>query len=705
MSYRSWPIKTKIMVINVATMVSALAAVFVFVLAGAYLLSRDRLLAEQRVQARVVAVTLAEAMRLTDRARIEETLAALRAAPYVTGAVLRAPSGATIVRFPSVVENDEVLPGVPDGEAAHAWDNLWLDVYEPIVAGKQVLGHVAIRASLKPLYASLGWYVWFAASVALLLAGIALLVQERLLRRVSQPLRRLAATMWRLSEMRDFNLRAQVDSDDEVGQLARGFNSMISNLQDRDTQLGEELKERKRAERRLHDLAHYDTLTGLPNRHYFNSNLARLLQEREAYGHPLALLFIDLDNFKFVNDSLGHAVGDKLIRGVGERLRRVLRDGDQIYRLGGDEFTLTLPNVRSREFAEQVARRILDALAQPFMLDKREVFANASIGIAIAPEDGRDAETLVRNADTAMYQAKGEGKSTYRFFNAEQNVHASRRLSIETTLRRALERGELELFGQPQIDLGASELVGVEVLLRWTHPDMGQLSPIEFIPIAEESGLILPIGEWILQSATREATSWDRFHMNHVRVAVNLSSRQFRDPKLVDLVKGALADTRLDPGRLELEITESTLMNSDKGTIEMMDELRSLGVQLAVDDFGTGYSSMSYLKQYPLSGIKIDQSFIRDIPGSRDDVAITRAIVAMGKSLDLGIVAEGVENERQFTFLSSLGGIVGQGHFFSRPVSFRGLSAVMQRWQRYALSELLVEDKVEPRAEVSQAAD
>jgi EAL domain-containing protein (putative c-di-GMP-specific phosphodiesterase class I) len=339
------------------------------------------------------------------------------------------------------------------------------------------------------------------------------------------------------------------------------------------------------------------------------------------------------------------------------------------------------------------------------MLDKREVFANASIGIAIAPEDGRDAETLVRNADTAMYQAKGEGKSTYRFFNAEQNVHASRRLSIETTLRRALERGELELFGQPQIDLGASELVGVEVLLRWTHPDMGQLSPIEFIPIAEESGLILPIGEWILQSATREATSWDRFHMNHVRVAVNLSSRQFRDPKLVDLVKGALADTRLDPGRLELEITESTLMNSDKGTIEMMDELRSLGVQLAVDDFGTGYSSMSYLKQYPLSGIKIDQSFIRDIPGSRDDVAITRAIVAMGKSLDLGIVAEGVENERQFTFLSSLGGIVGQGHFFSRPVSFRGLSAVMQRWQRYALSELLVEDKVEPRAEVSQAAD
>jgi diguanylate cyclase (GGDEF)-like protein len=428
-----------------------------------------------------------------------------------------------------------------------------------------------------------------------------------------------------------------------------------------------EVAERRLADQRVVHMAHHDALTGLPNRTLFADRVGQAIARANRRDGKIAVLFLDLDRFKNVNDSLGHAIGDLLLTAVAERLTNCLREEDTAARLGGDEVIISLPDVVDAGEAARVAARLLAELAKPFTIAGHQLHADGSIGIALYPTDGDTAETLMRNADTAMYHAKESGRANYQFFSAQMTERVSRRLSTETDLRRALEHGEFALHYQPLIDLGAGHVSGAEALLRWPQNEHRLMSPSEFIPIAEDTGLIIPLGEWVLLEACAQAHAWQTLHPG-LRVAVNLSARQFRQKDLIGMIERVLAETGLAPTLLELELTESMLMHHAEETVGILTRLDEMGVRLAIDDFGTGYSSLSYLKRFPIHSLKVDRSFVRDISTDPDDAAIVTAIVAMARSLNLEVTAEGVETEEQATFLRSLACHHAQGYYFGRPM-------------------------------------
>jgi len=428
-----------------------------------------------------------------------------------------------------------------------------------------------------------------------------------------------------------------------------------------------DITERKRAEELVRNLAYHDALTGLPNRLLFQDRLALAVAQAHRHGKGLAVLFLDIDRFKVINDSLGHSVGDLLIREVAVRLRSCLREGDTVARLGGDEFTLLLPDVGQAVDAAKVAKKVLQLVRMPFEIDGRELFVTSSIGISLYPDDGKDAETLVKNADASMYRAKEQGRDHYQLYTPALNETALERLALESSLRKALAHDELRLHYQAILDVATRRVFGVEALLRWQHPELGLVSPGEFIPLAEVTGLILAIGPWVLRTACAQARAWQSV-LPGLRMAVNLSARQFQEANLVGHVTDALADTGLDPRFLQLEITESSAMQNAQSAIQTLRELKALGVGLSIDDFGTGYSSLSYLRRFPIDTLKIDQSFIRDIGTDPDDAAIASAIIALAHTLKLSVVAEGVETPGQLEFLARHGCDRTQGYLFSRPL-------------------------------------
>jgi len=423
---------------------------------------------------------------------------------------------------------------------------------------------------------------------------------------------------------------------------------------------------RKQAEERLHFLANHDPLTRLSNRNSLISRLESLLS-RPQEGQQHALMFIDLDRFKLINDSFGHAAGDELLREIATRLMWATGERGLLSRLGGDEFTLLVEQYGDQAELDTLAEAILAELARPMFIHEHEVVVSGSIGISVSPGDGNDAMTLLKNADVAMYRAKDAGKNTHRFFAAEMDSQTFERLRMENALRQALERREFELHFQPQVSALSHTFEAVEVLIRWRHPTLGLVPPLKFIPLAEETGLIRPIGVWILNEACRQLTAWDAAGINVPRAAVNLSARQF-SPALVQQVAAALKSTGLAASRLELEITESLLMQNPLEAVEILKELKALGVQIAIDDFGTGYSSLSYLKRFPLDALKIDRSFVDGLPLDEDDAAIAEAIMAMAKKLRFTVVAEGVETLEQSQFLQNKGCALLQGYYFARPM-------------------------------------
>jgi diguanylate cyclase (GGDEF)-like protein/PAS domain S-box-containing protein len=428
-----------------------------------------------------------------------------------------------------------------------------------------------------------------------------------------------------------------------------------------------DITERKRAEEKVKHLAFHDSLTGLPNRLLFSDRLRVAMVHANRYRQKLAVLFLDVDRFKVINDSLGHSIGDELLRRIAERVGGCIRQEDTIARLGGDEFTVLLPGIAKEEDAAAIAGKILEAVRLPFFIEHRELFITTSIGVTLYPDDGADPETLVRNADTAMYRAKDQGRDNCQLYAPAMNSRALERLSLEGRLRQALQNRELVLYYQPLIELATGRIRGAEALLRWQHPDLGLVPPGEFISIAEVSGLIVPIGQWVLQTACAQASAW-RESGHPLSVAVNLSSRQFQQADLVFQVTEALHQTGLSPSSLDLEITESNAMQNAELSISTLWDLKNLGVSLSMDDFGTGYSSLNYLKRFPIDRIKIDQSFVRDVTRDPDDAAIAAAIIAMAHGLKLTAVAEGVETEAQLAFLRSQECDEMQGYLFSPPV-------------------------------------
>ena len=474
-------------------------------------------------------------------------------------------------------------------------------------------------------------------------------------------------------------IRQQVEAVCEEGRVVQ----LYGTLQD--------ITELHEAEARIHKLAYFDSLTGLPNREFFKERVDFSVNVARRHNRQMALLFLDLNRFKRINDTLGHRVGDLLLIATAKRLTQCMRSSDlvtrgertfgdrtkNLARLGGDEFTVLLSEIERSEDAGRIAKRVIDTLSQPLVLEGHEVYVTPSVGISVFPTDGDTAEDLTKNADMAMYYAKRNSKALYQFYNQSMNETALRRLTVENNLRKAIDRDELELQYQPQLDVRSGQVTGMEALLRWRSRELGNVAPDDFIPLAEETGLIIPIGEWVLRTACVQAKEWrDKGYMVN-RMAVNVSAIQFTEPDFTPLVRQILEEIGLEPDILELEVTESILMNDADRAVETLGHLKSLGVKIAIDDFGTGYSSLSYLKQFPIDRLKIDKAFVRDVDTDPDDAAIARAVIAMAGSMDLKVIAEGVENDKQLSFLKDKRCDEIQGFLLSHPISSSDMDAYL----------------------------
>lgn len=453
-----------------------------------------------------------------------------------------------------------------------------------------------------------------------------------------------------------------------------------------------DISEHKRDEERLAYQSTHDALTGLPNRNLLKDRLQQAIAQTDRSEDSVALLFLDLDHFKLINDSLGHAEGDRMLLDVAERLRSCVREGDTVSRHGGDEFVLVLQKIDQMHHVASICEKILQTIANPFSIQGHSFHVTCSIGIALYPQDGRDAETLFKYADMALYQAKDRGRNHFQFFSREMNERMLERITLDEALRSAISNDELLLHYQPLVNLSTGQITGLETLVRWQHPQFGMVSPVRFIPIAEESTLIASISEWVLRKACEDMRAWTDKGLTGFQVAVNVSPRQFRDPKLADRIEKVLSEYHIDPGMLSLEITETVLMQDTVSSEATLRQLKALGVDLALDDFGTGYSSLSYLKRFPFDRVKIDRSFVRDIITDSDDAAISKAIISMAHSLGIRVVAEGVETEAQCQFLRRHQCDEMQGYYFSHPLPFIKITALLNE-KRQLPENILIQKK------------
>jgi diguanylate cyclase (GGDEF)-like protein len=611
----------KMALTNIMTASSALCVASVALIAFQFLTLRSEMVDDLRVQARIIGNNSSAALMFGDASAGEETLGGLAVSPTVVAAAIFDGHGVALAHYRRGKAGQLAAPGAALAGAGYEYHLDHVDVAEAIRVNGQQAGLVLIRASFEQLYARLLAY-----------AGLTLLVA--------------------------------------LGSLALAY-GLVSSMR----------RAVRRAEAHLHFLAHVDPVTTLPNRHEFNERLEFALARAERHETAVGLLLLDLDNFKVVNDTLGHDSGDVLLKLVADKLVQTLRSSDVICRIGGDEFVVIVEPTDDAAEVDGVARKILAALAAPFEVDGHQLHMSASIGVSLYPRDARDARTLTRSADTAMYHAKSRGKNAFDVFQPEMALRAQKRMKIEANLRRALAKGQLQLHYQPQVDLRSGRVVGVEALLRWHCMELGQVSPAEFIPVAEETGIIVELGRWVLQSACRQAAAWrDLGLLDSIEhVAVNLSARQTRDAGLMDDIIDILRETRLPPRLLELEITEGVLMENVHANLDLLQRLQAAEIHLSIDDFGTGYSSMSYLKRFPIDQLKIDRSFVHDVPG--DGEAIATAIIAMAHSLGLTVVAEGVETLGQLEFLRRAGCDIMQGFYFARPMPGEELTALLRRQQ------------------------
>ena len=569
----------------------------------------------------------------------------------------------------------------------------YVELFTHIVFAGEQIGVVYLQSDMEVIDDRLIWFLGIVAIVFTVSLLVTFVLSAQLQRFITDPLLRLSAIARQISTEKNYAVRVIGEGKDELGNLITDFNTMLDEIQSRDNELREHrLKLEERVAQRTRELeianeqlelskaqaesvasrmeyhAHHDALTGLPNRILLNDRITSELTHARRQQTNAALLFLDLDRFKIINDSLGHAVGDQLLRVISRRLNNCVREEDTVARLGGDEFMVLLPRISGSTDAGRIARKITACLEDPISCNGHELLITTSIGISIYPYDGADAETLIKHADISMYRAKELGRNKAVYYTAEMNAAPRKQLDMETNLRNAIDSNQLKIFYQPKVDISQNMIIGVEALLRWEHPTMGFISPLDFIPVAEDSSLIAPIGEWVLNTAFRQLQQWHIAGFTDLTVAVNLSSVQLSRPGFKGVVAQALEESGLDARMIELEITENVAMENIDAAIIILEKLKSMGVSITMDDFGTGYLSPSYLRRLPIDTVKINKSFVREIPDSDEDVMIAQALITRAQSLKLSLIVEGIENVRQLNFFRQQGVTMVQGYLFSKPV-------------------------------------
>lgn len=699
---RHMPVRRKItFIIMLVSMVSLTLAVSAFLFSERF---NARQFAANNLQtmAEIIAANSKAAILFRDNIAAEETLEFLHYQDHILAAIIYGPKFEPFAVYKRPGINvDIVAPSAQENKTL-----FWKDHVELVTRisheGAQV-GHIYLRSDFRLIHDQLSRYVIIALLVFLASLLISFLLSARMQRIITEPLQRLSEIARQITTEKNYSLRLQGDSRDEVGNLLTDFNEMLDQIQLRDEELevhrtaledlvaqrtaALELTNRKleaakrEAERNAEKMeyhAHHDALTDLPNRPLLIDRIDIALSHAHREQTLAGMLFLDLDRFKLINDSLGHAIGDRLLRVVAQRLKNSIREDDTVARLGGDEFMVLLPTIEKTSDAGYIGKRIIDALNEPVTCDGYELSITTSIGVSIYPYDGKDTGTLIKNADISMYRAKSLGRNKLVYYTTEMNEESRKRLLLETDLRKALGKQELALLYQPIVDTHRKKIIGAEALILWNHPNMGIVHPAEFIQIAEDTGLIIPIGEWVIRSAFQKLREWhDAGHLD-MRVAVNLSPTQLSRPGLVSVVEHAIDEFQINPCKVDFEITENVAMQNLDTAIVTLEKLKKLGISISLDDFGTGYSSLSHLHTLPVDTIKIGQSFVRNIPDCMGDTSIAQAIIAMANSLDLSVIAEGVENIKQMNFFRQQSIHVIQGHLFSKPMPADELMEILE---------------------------
>lgn len=707
-------IKRRLIMISLLTTGVGLLFAALLLITGEVVIFQQALVKDLTVQAKMIGSNCTAALSFQDQKDAEETLLTLRAAPHIMNAVVYTKGGDIFARYQRDTAKGNYQTPLPDKDG-YSFGFNHLSLFHSIIVNDKYIGKLYLESDLKELYVRLIWFACSALIVVVIAFSGAFLLLSKLQQSITTPIFDLVNVMKTISKDKNYTMRAEIYSKDEMGTLARGFNEMLEHIQNRDMELDQhrkqletlvlsrttdlestnkrlqqELIERKRVEEQMIHMAFHDNLTDLPNRYLLKDRLNQALASAKQHKRLMAVLFLDLDNFKRVNDTLGHSAGDQLLRKVAGLLTKLFRKSDTIARpsidelettvsrLGGDEFTILITEFRDIQDTSKIAKRIIDLFQDPFIIGHQEVFITTSIGISLYPNDGDDSDILLKNADTAMYHAKEKGRNQFQYYSESMNIAALERFNLEHDLRKAQERRELLLHYQPQIDMRSGIVVGAEALVRWMHPDRGLLAPMEFITVAEEIGLIVPIGEWIMHSACKQIRVCQENGFPSMCVTVNISGIQLKQKNFIGTVEKALNDNHLDPQYLELELTESILVESLEKAIRILNELKSLGVRISIDDFGTGYSSLNYLKRLPIDILKIDRSFVKDIFIDPGNEAIIKAIVTLARSLNLKVIAEGVETAQQLAYLHELGCDEMQGYLFSPPLPTDSLMKLLK---------------------------
>ena len=681
------PLRKKLMLIMLLT-----SGVVILVVSAVFtaneMLSSRRAVTEELLSLAGIIETNASAGILFDvKSDVQQTLAGLSANPRVLAAKIFNSEGLLLAEYVASSETDplanlesagrtgidpirSMLTSNPGPESRVLGSGKKMTIVRKIMADNRHIGTLIIRPNLRGLTERLTLFLMITMAVLLLSFMVAYTLSNRLQRLVSVPIMNLVQTMKRVSLEKNYALRSKKTSEDEIGTLIESFNEMLSEIESREDTL------RVRQEH-LQRLAHFDNLTHLPNRVLYCDRLLQSILHAERTRQRIAVMFVDLDHFKDINDSAGHRVGDLLLTEAADRLQSIIRASDTVARMGGDEFTILLPNVKDPENAGNVAGKIVKTLSEPYRVDGNEFYITASVGVTLYPDDGKTVDELLKNADTAMYKAKSDGKNTFQFYSHDMLSTVTTRMILLNSLHQAVKRQEFVLHYQPKMNTVRNRIIGMEALIRWNHPELGMIVPDRFIPLAEETGLIIPIGEWVIRECCLQMLKWKAKGCPPLPISINVSAVQFKRQNFAEAVQQVIEETGADPSLLELEITESAIMQDVGFTIQTLKRFKEMGITICIDDFGTGYSSLSQLKRFPIDTLKIDRSFIVNIAKNTDDQSIVLAIISMAQSLGLKVIAEGVETDSQLSLLCKQGCQEMQGFYFSKPLPSEQVERLM----------------------------